>query len=256
MKKEKIIDEKLFDAEEKLGKVETKKRINNLVGTLCALGCGVAAIASFGTSLGFGLAWLSSSALIGLLASRDNGFKKQEIAKLTQEVDHMEKLSDEGLARSGELTRKRMFKVKELQRELDCVEDCYKSSETKSNIFAVLSGIGIGLTAAVNPLFVIAPAVGLILTGSYALEAKDANAQREYLNNRIENLETDIEISKEINASEIATAKKVKTPTMKRALGETKDKKIDPAVEGAIDSYVESLAAQTDSVDETISIKR
>ena len=252
MDEKKIMNDKLYDGELKLSTAEKSKKVNGFFGTLCTLGLIATSILTLGSSLGISLAAISGAGLVGLLTKREKSLKSQEISKLDLELDHLENVNKNGLKHNHNLSLKRFMKVRELKKELKDVTKKFKKLVGKSNFCAVLSALGIGLTATVNPLFAIGTLLTFILTGSYALEAKEVNSEREHLNNRVDNIENDLDIIQKITSIQSQGNKTVNAKKKSQAVGDTKKKTIDPKLQCAIDEYVESLKNNPEKENEVI----
>ena len=172
----------------------------------------------------------------------NSNYYSNKIDRLDNERDHLDKLSVSNLVSNRDSLSKKVLKSKELQKELKDANRKYNSNFFKLFVFVLASCI-FSILSMVNPLCFIGAFLSSLMAGSHMIDENGINIKKEYLRNRINNLDSDFELTQEI-IDNIVANNKSKTNTSKavgevKAVGETLE--VNPELETMVDSYIASL---------------
>ena len=233
-----------YETEKQLDDEENRRGIKNLIGVAITIACAIGMIALLSAHLPVCLV-MGLGLLGGLTAVKskcNNELSKSRIEKYNQELEHLERVEEDGIANSKELTEKRKIRLTELAEQQPELEKKANGSEDLSTIAAIISIIGAAGTAFLTPWIAIPTVVAELISFSTAIDAIEENEKLQNINNRIDNLKNDLEVTHtmdEVKEKEAARkAKSAPSSTLKPLVAA---KKKTPE-ESAVDKYVEGLA--------------
>ena len=242
------INDLTYEVEKKLDQKEKNRSIKALIGVLVTIICtiGLVLVTAAQFPIGFGLSLGLIGSLSAIKSKIEHDIAKLEIDRYNQEIEHLDKVEENGLKEVKKLKTARENKLEELvekQPELD-IET--KKAEDLSTYASIVAVAGAALAACVTPWIALPAAVAELMSISFGMEALDKNAELQNINNRIDNLQNDLEVTDAIEESEKTLEDKVKEIAARRkeTLAKIKENSKKSTI---VDEYVESLANQNDN---------
>ena len=234
------INDLSYKVEKKLDDKDRRRSINNLIGVIvtiaCTIGILVATSIHWPITIPMSLVIAGSLSAIGTKIKNDSA--KAEIDRYNQELEHLEKVEDDGLKNSKDLTWARKKRIESISEDKDELEHEVSSNKDLSAISAIITLTSAVLTSILSPWFALPAVAAELLSLSFGLDELEKNVELQRLCNRIDNLNNDLEVTKVMDEEENKTTTSI--PEVK-PFYRTKTKSQTPR-EKAVDEYIEKLA--------------
>ena len=238
------IDDLSYEIEQKLDNEERRRGIKNLLGVAVTIACafGIVALLSAHLPICFVMGLGLLGGLSAVKSKCNNDMSKCEIERYNQELEHLERIEEEGIANSEKLRAKRKNRLIEVASEQPELDEAVRKGENVSTAAAIITVLGAAGTAFLNPWIALPTLVAELISFSGAIDALDNNEKLQNINNRIDNLKNDLTVTKKMDeVAEKEEARKAKVPA-KSTLKPLVSSKKKTASESAVDAYVEGLA--------------